>query len=220
MCREGAAGAASCQLTARASRHLNSGRTAGLALACGAAGSAGWAAVRPHDPDSLWRAPLHLGLTAALSAAAAQLPEAVRRFVPPNVGCAIALLGILHASSAGQGVLSPLPAQLLLVAEPFSPPNPLPPLERTFRAACTTNTTAPPLTAHTGGRPRRGRLPARRRLLPRRRGHRSDGCGTARDGDARTVRAHAQRSAPRAVAAASRACPPRRAGAPLRHGLL
>mmetsp|Transcript_36322 Transcript_36322/g.121623 ORF Transcript_36322/g.121623 Transcript_36322/m.121623 type:complete len:317 (-) Transcript_36322:39-989(-) len=103
MCREGAAGAASCQLTARASRHLNAGRTAGLALACGAAGSAGWAAVRPHDPDSLWRAPLHLGLTAALSAAAAQLPEAVRRFVPPNVGCAIALLGILLASSAGQG---------------------------------------------------------------------------------------------------------------------
>ena len=55
-----------------------------------------------HLSDARARAPAYLGLTVALYTAAARvLPPSVRKFCPPNVGCALLLLPLLLLAGGG-----------------------------------------------------------------------------------------------------------------------
>ena len=75
------------------------------ALTCGSLLSAAIYTWHPAASTAVTRAPAYIGLTVALYVASARcLPPAIRRFAPPNVACAIALLPLLLATGGSAEV--------------------------------------------------------------------------------------------------------------------
>ena len=87
-----------CASTAAATRVLNSPYTAAGAMLVGfgATLTMGLAASLTTTPPAIIRAPAYVGLSVAAYVAASRLlPQGAKKFCPPNVGCAILLLGVL-----------------------------------------------------------------------------------------------------------------------------
>lgn len=91
---------APCAATAAtAASVLSSPRTAVAALGVGCLVSSALPMLLSEPSDALVRAPGYMGLTLTLYIAAARLlPAGVRKFLPPNVGSAMALLPLLLAA--------------------------------------------------------------------------------------------------------------------------
>lgn len=84
------------QAAAAAAAAFSSPRVALAALGVGMAASLALHVGGPSDAAAVVRGPAYAGLTLALYVAAARsLPDAVRKFCPPNVGCALVLLPLL-----------------------------------------------------------------------------------------------------------------------------
>ena len=89
--------------TARATAVLSSVQTAVAALFLGGLTSTALGAALTEPSEAVVRAPAYIGLTVALYIAAARLlPAGIRKFLPPNVGSAAALLPLLLCFPAAQ----------------------------------------------------------------------------------------------------------------------
>lgn len=112
-----------CMLSvSRATAALASPLTACAALGLGGLASAVMSACEPVAPVHQSRAAAYIGLTVACYVAAARwTPAAIKRYAPPNIGCAVVLLPILCVTNGAEEVRTYLDgagAYLLLAVKP------------------------------------------------------------------------------------------------------